>query len=144
MRVDFYHLHDSPLERALPLLLDRALQAGLRAVVLSALLGLLVAGCVTAPRVHVSVAELPREQQARAEQNLKVFYAVWDLVNRKHYDPQIHGVDWEKTAATFGPRVAGAPDEKALYAALNAPTRSSPIADRLSSDVFVLLSGERR
>ena len=36
MRVDFYHLHDSPLERALPLLLDRAMQAGLRAVVMAA------------------------------------------------------------------------------------------------------------
>ena len=36
MRVDFYHLHDSPLERALPVLLDRALQAGLRAVVMAA------------------------------------------------------------------------------------------------------------
>ncbi len=36
MRVDFYHLQDSPLERALPILLERAMQAGLRAVVMAA------------------------------------------------------------------------------------------------------------
>ena len=36
MRVDFYHLQDSPLERALPVLLERAMNAGLRAVVMAA------------------------------------------------------------------------------------------------------------
>lgn len=36
MRVDFYHLQDSPLERALPILLERAMLAGLRAVVMAA------------------------------------------------------------------------------------------------------------
>ncbi len=36
MRVDFYHLQSSSVERALPQLLDRALQSGLRAVVMAA------------------------------------------------------------------------------------------------------------
>ena len=36
MRVDFYHLQSSPLERALPQLLERALAAGHRAVVMAA------------------------------------------------------------------------------------------------------------
>ena len=36
MRVDFYHLLMSPLERALPQLLEKVLQAGQRAVVLAA------------------------------------------------------------------------------------------------------------
>jgi DNA polymerase-3 subunit chi len=36
MRVDFYHLQTSPLERALPALLERVLAAGQRAVVLAA------------------------------------------------------------------------------------------------------------
>ncbi len=36
MRVDFYHLQDSPMERALPVLLDRAMNAGMRAVVMAA------------------------------------------------------------------------------------------------------------
>jgi DNA polymerase-3 subunit chi len=36
MRVDFYHLQSSPLERALPMLLERVLGAGQRAVVMAA------------------------------------------------------------------------------------------------------------
>jgi DNA polymerase-3 subunit chi len=36
MRVDFYHLQTSPIEKALPQLLVRALQAGHRAVVMAA------------------------------------------------------------------------------------------------------------
>jgi DNA polymerase-3 subunit chi len=36
MRVDFYHLQSSPLERALPQLLDRILKTGQRAVVMAA------------------------------------------------------------------------------------------------------------
>ncbi len=36
MRVDFYHLQSSPLERALPVLLERVLQSGKRAVVMAA------------------------------------------------------------------------------------------------------------
>lgn len=36
MRVDFYHLHSWPLEKALPPLLERATTAGMRAVVLAA------------------------------------------------------------------------------------------------------------
>lgn len=36
MRVDFYHLQSWPLEKALPPLLERALGAGMRAVVLAA------------------------------------------------------------------------------------------------------------
>ncbi len=36
MRVDFYHLQTSPLERALPQLLEKVVQTGQRAVVLAA------------------------------------------------------------------------------------------------------------
>ena len=36
MRVDFYHLQTSPLERALPALLERVVQSGKRAVVMAA------------------------------------------------------------------------------------------------------------
>jgi DNA polymerase-3 subunit chi len=36
MRVDFYHLQSSPLEKALPLLLEKVLQTGHRAVVMAA------------------------------------------------------------------------------------------------------------
>ena len=52
----------------------------------------LLAGCATTPKFRVPLAELPPEQAGRAERNLVVFNAAWDLVNRKHYDPKYHGV----------------------------------------------------
>jgi carboxyl-terminal processing protease len=58
-------------------------------------------------------------QRARAEHNLAVFNAVWDLVNRKHYEPKLHGIDWEAQARRYGPRAAEAIDDAALYAVLN-------------------------
>jgi carboxyl-terminal processing protease len=88
----------------------------------------LLAGCATLPQTRVSLAELPVQQTARAERNLAVFHAVWDLVNRKHFDPQYQGVDWEEAAAVHGPQAAMAPDETTLYATLNAmlePLRDS-------------------
>jgi carboxyl-terminal processing protease len=80
----------------------------------------LLAGCATLPPVQVPVAQLPASQQSRALDNLRVFNAVWDLVNRKHYDPKFQGVDWAAVAADYGPKAAAAPDESALYATLNA------------------------
>jgi carboxyl-terminal processing protease len=80
----------------------------------------LLAGCVTAPpSVHVPVSTLPAAQQARAQHNLQVFGAVWDLVNRKHFDAKFQGVDWRAAAESFGTQIAGAPDDTALYRELN-------------------------
>ena len=87
--------------------------------VLALALILLCVGCATLPPVHVPVAALPAEQQSRALHNLRVFNSVWDLVNRKHYDPEFQGVDWNAIAVEFGPKVAAAPDETALYRLLN-------------------------
>ncbi len=36
MRIDFYHLRTSPVEKALPQLMERAMQTGLRVVVMAA------------------------------------------------------------------------------------------------------------
>ncbi len=79
----------------------------------------LLAGCATLPQARVSLAEFPPGQIARAEHNLAIFNAAWDLVNRKHYDPKYQGVDWEEAAETYGRRAAAAADEKALYAVIN-------------------------
>ncbi|PTX92480.1 S41 family peptidase [Opitutus sp. ER46] len=76
-------------------------------------------GCATRPRTPITVTSLPPEQRARAERNLAVFHSVWDLVNRKHYQPQTHGARWEEAAAKYGPRAAAAADEPALYVVLN-------------------------
>ncbi|MBL9212581.1 MAG: hypothetical protein JNL92_19125 [Opitutaceae bacterium] len=89
------------------------------ALTLAAALALL-AGCATVPPVRVPVDTLPVAQQVRARENLRVFNAVWDLVHRRHYDPKLGGLDWNAAAATYAPRAAGAPDETALYAVLNA------------------------
>lgn len=89
-----------------------------RGLVAAALLSL--AGCATVPPVQVPIAELPAAQQAQARENLRVFTAVWDLVNRRHYDATIGGMDWNAAAATFGPKVAAARDATTLYETLNA------------------------
>src|SRR3954462_10929202 len=79
----------------------------------------LLAGCATAPKATVSLAAVPPAQAARAAENLRIFNATWDLVNRKHFDPKFQGVDWEAAAAPFAPEAVAAPDQKALYAVLN-------------------------
>lgn len=79
----------------------------------------LLSGCATVPPVRVAVEHLSPAQQTRARHNLGVFNAVWDLVNRKHYDPKFQGVDWNATAATFAPKAAAAQDETELYGVLN-------------------------
>lgn len=93
----------------------------LRSVVLPALAVALalLAGCMTRPKARVDLDAFPPAQRTHARQNLAVFYTVWDLVNRKHYEPTTAGVDWEQLAAIYGPRAAAAPDETALYATLN-------------------------
>lgn len=72
------------------------------------------------PPTRVAVDAFPAAEQSRVQHNLRIFNAVWDLVNRKHYDPKFQGVDWNAAAAAFGPRAAAAADEAALYTALNA------------------------
>lgn len=79
----------------------------------------LVAGCATRPLTRVSLAEVAPAQAGRAEHNLEVFYRVWDLVNRKHYDPKYQGVNWEEAAVRYGPPAAAATDEPELYRVLN-------------------------
>lgn len=82
------------------------------------LLGL-ATGCTTLPVNRVALAGLPPAQSALAEQNLTVFNAVWDLVNRKHFDPDYQGVDWQAAGTEYGARAAFAPDETALYETIN-------------------------
>lgn len=76
-------------------------------------------GCATLPEARVAVEALPMEQQDRARENLRVFHAAWDLVNRKHFDPKFQGVDWEGAAAKYGADAAAARNEEELYAAIN-------------------------
>lgn len=111
------------------------------ALTLAAVLAL-CAGCATVPPVHVPVAELPAEQQARARENLRVFNAVWDLVHRRHYDPKLGGLDWKATAIVHAPKAAAAPDDTALYAVLNAML--DPLHDSHTRALTPRQAGERR
>lgn len=81
---------------------------------------LLLVGCATAPKARVSLDAVPAGKAAQAERNLARFHQVWDLVNRKHYDPKFQGVNWEEAAAKFGAEAMAAPDEATLYRTLNA------------------------
>lgn len=99
-------------------------------------------GCATLPPVQVPVAGLPPVQQARALHNLRVFNSVWDLVNRKHYDPKFQGVDWNAAAAEFGPKAAAAPDETALYRTVN--TMLAPLNDSHTHAMTPVQAIERR
>jgi len=108
-----------------------------RGVVWLALGGLIavVAGCATVPPTRVSLDEIPSAQVVQAQRNLRVFNAVWDLVNRKHYHPETRGPQWDAAAQTFGPQAALAADDRALYRVIN--TMLEPLDD---SHTFALTS----
>lgn len=76
-------------------------------------------GCATRPAGSFTVEQFSGGDRQRAERNLKVFYAAWDLVNRKHYEPKTRGPAWEKAAREFAPRAAAAEDDAALSAVIN-------------------------
>lgn len=81
---------------------------------------LALAGCAGVPVPQIPTSGLPAAQQARAARNVRVFQAAWRLVAEKHYDPRLHGLDWPALGAKYGAQAAAAPDDAALYAALNA------------------------
>lgn len=62
---------------------------------------------------------MPAGQRARATENLRVFHRVWDLVNRKHYDPKFLGAAWGDLGVKYAPLAAAATDTAALYRVLN-------------------------
>ena len=81
----------------------------------------LLAGCATAPMPQApEIAARATALTSREAVNLRVFDTVWDLVNRKFYDPRFRGVDWPAVAVTYGPKALAAADDKQLYGVLNA------------------------
>ena len=86
---------------------------------LLAAMALGLAGCATVAPTGVRIEALPAEQMARARENLRVFNAAWDLVNRKHYNPKTRGPKWDAAAKEFGPRAAAAKDDRVLYRVIN-------------------------
>lgn len=111
-------------------------------LLIAVLCAVLVAGCATLPPTRVSLAGVPAEQVERARENLRVFNAVWDLVNRKHYDPKTRGAKWDAAAVEFGARAAAAKDDRELYATLN--EMLAPLQDSHTFALTAVQAIERR
>lgn len=77
-------------------------------------------GCASVAPTGLSLEAVPIEQRERARENLRVFNAAWDLVNRKHYDAKTRGPKWDAAAREFGPKAAAAKDDATLYGVINA------------------------
>jgi carboxyl-terminal processing protease len=56
---------------------------------------------------------------AVSERNLKVFDAMWGLVEKRYFDPKFNGADWARARVTYRPQAARASGEGELYAVLN-------------------------
>jgi carboxyl-terminal processing protease len=67
---------------------------------------------------------------------------VWQLVADRHYDPKLNGVDWRAAGERFGPEVAAARDEAALYRVFNAMLE--PLNDSHTHALTAARAGERR
>ena len=80
---------------------------------------LALAGCATTLPPPVSLAGIPAAELPRAQENLRIFNAAWDLVNRKHYDEKLQGLDWPALGAKHAAEAARAKDEAELYTAIN-------------------------
>lgn len=46
----------------------------------------------------------------------KTFNKVWETINKKYYDPNFNGVDWNKIREDYRPRIEAAKDDKEFYA----------------------------
>ncbi len=49
----------------------------------------------------------------------RVFDQVWSAVERRYWDPSLHGVDWDAARDRFRAQALAATDSRALYAVLN-------------------------
>ncbi|HEY1110653.1 MAG TPA: S41 family peptidase [Opitutaceae bacterium] len=112
------------------------------AVILSILALVLAGGCATVPPVQVPLEGMPATEAARARENLRVFNTVWDLVNRKHYDPKTQGERWDAAAKEFAPKAAAAKTRAELYDVLN--TMLAPLEDSHTSALSPERARERR
>jgi carboxyl-terminal processing protease len=52
--------------------------------------------------------------------NARLFDRVWSLVERRYWDRDLRGIDWEAARDRYRPQAIAAPDEQHVYAALNA------------------------
>jgi carboxyl-terminal processing protease len=89
-------------------------------------LGLLLAGSfpwpVYPPVLATSWAtsrETSRETTVSAQQNVRVFDTVCRLIERRYYDPRLHGANWRDLTQQFRQQALAARDESTLYRVIN-------------------------
>lgn len=52
---------------------------------------------------------------ATREGRLQIFDDVWETIRERYYDPNLHGVDWQRLGARFRPLAAAARDSREFY-----------------------------
>lgn len=68
----------------------------------------------------VALAAPPSESAADAlRRREQTFQQVWSRVKERHYDPKLHGVDWDAVRARYAPQVARVQSDAEFYALLN-------------------------
>src|ERR1051325_8086259 len=78
----------------------------------------LVSALVAANRMPRQMPQVP-DGSSPAARHLKVFDAVWGIVNDKYFDAKFNGADWGRARETYRPQVATAGSERDLYDLLN-------------------------
>ena len=51
----------------------------------------------------------------KSEDKIKIFDKVWETVNKKYYDPNFNGADWNQVRAAYRPQMIAAKDDAEFY-----------------------------
>ena len=65
-----------------------------------------------------AVADVPAASVSAEtrEGRLQIFDDVWETIRERYYDPNLHGVDWQRLSAQFRPLAAAARDGRFSFA----------------------------
>ncbi len=89
---------------------------------LSVALGLMLAGRLPlpdCPPVLAASRETGRARTVSSQQNARVFDTVCRLIERRYYDPRLHGANWRDLTQQFRRQALAARDEFTLYHTIN-------------------------
>jgi carboxyl-terminal processing protease len=87
---------------------------------LLALLILGAPGCTTvSPAPRPDLSGLDAADRDRITRNLQIFDTAWNVVDRRYFDPEFNGVDWDEAARTHGPQATAAASGADLYDEIN-------------------------
>jgi carboxyl-terminal processing protease len=87
-------------------------------------------------RCGVMAQQSPGLSAERRSQHLASFDQIWSTVRDRHWDPTLHGVDWEGAKRELRPKVEAAASDTEARQAMNA------LIDRLGQTHFNVIPGE--